>query len=174
MNKYLFIIVVSILLNACYQPQKSSEDAVSTIKIDSLNKSITNAPTELYKVSDLSVDEMKDDTVFADGSKPASWDIAGISNVKGLKTFIKKLQQWIVLNQKDSLATVVKYPLGKIRNSEGLIHNYDSLFTKEVKLSFATLNFNQLFRNKQGVMINSGKVWFGQDGNRFKIIAINP
>lgn len=174
MNKYFLIIVVTLLLNACYQPQKSVEEAAGTVKMDSLNKSLSNAPTELLKVSDLSVDELKDDTVFADGSKPTSWDIAGVSNVKGLKVFIKKLQEWIVLNQKDSLANVVKYPLGKIKNSEVLIKNYDSLFTKEVKLSFATLNFNQLFRNGKGVMINGGKVWFGQEGQKFKIIAINP
>ena len=162
------------ILNACHQPEKSAADAPVSVNIDSLNKSLSNVPTELLKVSELSPDELKDDTVFTDGSKPTSWDIAGISNVKGLKVFIKKLQQWIVLNEKDSLATVVKYPIGKIKNREALVKNYDSLFTKEVKLSFATLNFNQLFRNGQGVMINSGKVWFGQDGNKFKIIAINP
>lgn len=173
MKKYLTIIIISFLLSGCYQPQKSSDAAVIS-NMDSLNKALAAAPTELLKVSDLSVDELKDDSVFTDGSKPTSWDIAGVSNVKGLKVFIKKLQQWIVLNEKDSLATVVKYPLGKINNKEALVKNYDSLFTKEVKLSFATLNFNQLFRNSQGVMTNGGKVWFGQEGKKFRIIAINP
>jgi len=92
-----------------------------------------------------------------------------------MKLFVKKLQQWIVLNDKDSLAAVIKYPLGKtIKTKADVVVKYDSLFTKEVKLSFATLNFNQLSRNQNGAMTSGGKVWFAQEGKGFKIIAINP
>lgn len=173
MKKYLLIILVTAGLTACHQPEKLKPSA-TPITLDTLNKAVAGAPTELLQVSDLSVDELKDDSVFANGSKPASWKNAGISNEKELKIFIKKLQQWIILNDKDSLAAVVKYPLKNITNKEALVKNYDSLFTKDVKLSFATLNFSQLFRNDQGVMTSGGKVWVGQEGKKFKIIAINP
>ena len=92
-----------------------------------------------------------------------------------MKLFIKQLQQWTITNDKEKLASVIKYPINKtIKTKEELIANYDAVFTKQVQLSFATVNFNQLFRNAQGVMTNGGKVWIGQKGKAFQIIAINP
>ena len=160
---------------ACNQAVKQNTTTTEVAGTDT-SKAIKVAPaTEMMKVSDLSPEELKDDSVFADGSKPTSWDNAGITNVKGLKLFIKQLQQWTITNDKEKLASVVQYPINKtIKTKEELIADYDSIFTKQVQLSFATVNFSQLFRNIHGVMTKDGKVWIGQSGKNFKIIAINP
>lgn len=171
MKKYISLIFISaVLLVSCNQPSK---ETVSE-KIAPIDISVMSVDSELMKVSALSPAELKDDSVFTDGSIPVSWNIAGISNVKGLKLFIKQLQQWVITNDKEMLASAVQFPLNNtIKTKEGLIVNYDAVFTKEVKLSLATTNFSQLFRNAQGVMLDAGKIWLAQKGNNFKIIAIN-
>lgn len=183
MKKYILIVaIISTLTIACHQPATQTTTTTTTattaenaIAKDSLKKPLDAPPMEMLQVSNLSAEELKDDSVFADGSRPASWQNAGITNVKGLKLFIKQLQQWIVMNEKDSLASVVKYPLNKkVKTKADLVASYDALFTKDVKLSFATINFSQLFRNVEGVMTSGGKVWIAQQGKAFKIIAINP
>ncbi len=122
----------------------------------------------------LSENEMKDDSVFKDGSIPTSWANAGVTDVKGLKLFLKQLQVWVMNNDKRNIATAIAYPLKEIKNEQAFIAAYDKIFTKEVKLSFATINFNQLFRNQHGVMTDGGKVWIQQFDSAFKIFAINP
>ncbi len=169
---FFFLLSVSVICFACNQPDKDKTAVNST---DTIPSSKISPATEMMKVSELSAEELKDDSVFIDGSRPTSWDIAGITDVKGLKLFIKQLQQWTITNDKEKLASVVQYPIHKtIKSKAALIANYDSVFTKQVQLSFATVNFNQLFRNAQGVMTNGGRVWIGQIGKDFKIIAINP
>lgn len=175
MKKYIFLIItVSIVLLACNQTSNEKRD--ETITITDTTKTSKIAPaTEIMKVSELSADELKDDSVFTDGSVPTKWDNAGITDVKGLKLFIKQLQQLIITNDKEKIASLIKYPINKtIKSKAELVANYDAVFTKEVQLSFATVNFNQIFRNVHGVMTNGGKVWIGQKGKEFQIIAINP
>ena len=171
MKKYISLILIfAVLLVCCNQPSK---ETVSE-KIAPIDITVMSVDSELVKVSALSPAELKDDSVFTDGSIPTSWKIAGVSNVKGLKLFIKQLQQWVITNDKEMLASAVQYPLNNtIKTKESLIVNYDAVFTKQVKLSLATTNFSQLFRNSQGVMLDAGKIWLAQKGNNFKIIAIN-
>jgi hypothetical protein len=117
--------------------------------------------------------ELKDDSVFTDGSIPTSWENAGFTDVKGFKLFLKQLQLWVMDNDKEKIATVIRYPLKDIRSPEDFIRSYDAVFTKDVKLSFATIHFSQVFRNDKGAMTEGGKVWFAQQGKDFKIIAVN-
>lgn len=171
MNKLIFIAFLFVFFTAC-DSNKNNNDSMaadsSTITVatpavlDTLMNSLT-----------ISDNEMKDDTVFADGSKPTSWENAGIKDVRGLKLFLKQAQQWVMNNDKEKLAAAVRYPLKNIKNEQELIAAYDNIFTKEVKLSFATINFNQVFRNQQGVMTTGGKVWINQFGKEFKIFAVN-
>lgn len=171
MKKYISLIFISAVISvSCNQPSKET----IAEKIAPIDITVMPVRSELMKVSALSPAELKDDSVFTDGSIPASWNIAGINNVKGLKLFIKQLQQWVITNDKEMLASAVQFPLNNtIKTKEGLISNYDAVFTKEVKLSLATTNFSQLFRNARGVMLDAGKIWLAQKGNNFKIIAIN-
>lgn len=167
----LFFLAIGLL--SCNEEVKQAAPTKLT-EMDRLVVPGDTANTELMKVSELSANELRDDSVFKDGSIPTSWKNAGITDVKGLKLFIKQLQQWVMMNDKEKLAAAVQYPLNKtIKTKEDLIANYDMVFTKNVKLSFATLNFNQLFRNAYGVMTDGGKVWMIQQGKGFKIAAIN-
>lgn len=172
MNKFIFTALMSSLVFTACDTKKSSTDtlaadsAVITIPAPAVADTLTN----ILIISD---NEMKDDSVFSDGSIPTAWANAGITDVRGLKLFLKQAQQWVMTNDKQKLAAAIKYPLKNIKNEQDLIAAYDNIFTKEVKLSFATINFNQIFRNQQGVMTAGGKVWINQFGKDFKIFAIN-
>lgn len=170
MKKQIYpVIVIILLLTACNQPSKvaatnAGNEAIITMPVDS----------EMMKVSALSPAELIDDSVFTNGSVPSSWKVARVKDVKGLKLFIKQLQQWVISNDKEMLAAAVQYPLDDvIKTKENLIVNYNTVFSKPVKLSLATTNFNQLFRNERGVMLDGGKIWIAQKGDNFKIIVIN-
>lgn len=172
MNKILiFSMMVSLL--ACNPSTNDKKTAASTtdttksVEVPTVN---TNVLQEELAVTPF---EMKDDSVFTDGSIPTSWQVAGIDDVAAFKLFLKQLQLWIMDNDKEKLATAIQYPLKNIKTPEELIQHYDAVFTKDVKLSFATINFNQIFRNAKGAMTEGGKVWFAPEGKTFKIIAIN-
>ena len=81
----------------------------------------------------------------------------------------------LVLNdEKEQLAKLIKYPLGRsVKNEADFIKNYDRIFTKDAKLSIAKINFSQIFRNSKGAMSEEGRVWFQQEANEFKIVAVN-
>ena len=171
---FLPVLMVTFVFVACNDNASSTENI--SVTVDSTLPPAVTMPSGTDTIVNslyLSDNEMKDDSVFTDGSVPTSWANAGITDVKGLKLFLKQAQQWVMNNDKEKLAAVVKYPLKNIKNEQALIAAYDNIFTKEVKLSFATINFNQIFRNQQGVMTEGGKVWINQFGTAFKIFAIN-
>jgi hypothetical protein len=175
MNRILVTVLFLYALVASCNDSGSSKQTTSMKEDTVLNRPVV-AVNDTNVISNplvLSESEMKDDSVFADGSIPTSWKNAGITDVKGLKLFLKQLQQWVMNNDKEKLASAIKYPLKNIKNEAELIAAYDKIFTKEVKLSFATINFNQVSRNQNGVMTEDGKAWISQFGNDFKIFAIN-
>lgn len=176
MKKYNLLLIASSLffIVSCNSNEKGNSTS-GTAKADTnlLNAPVTSDSNMIADALSVSEMEMKDDSVFADGSKPTSWENAGIADVKGLKLFLKQVQQWVMNNDKEKLASIVRYPLKGIKTEQEMLAAYDKVFTKEVKLSFATINFNQVFRNQQGVMIGNGKVWINQFGKDFKIFAIN-
>lgn len=161
---------------ACNESNSSNavETATATDTAHIAETSAANDANMIVAINEVAETEMKDDSVFADGSIPTSWDVAGITDVRGLKLFLKQSQQWVMSNDKAQLALAVKYPLNNIKNEEEMMAAYDQVFTKEVKLSFAMINFNQIFRNSKGVMTAGGKAWITQEGSSFKIFAINP
>ncbi|RYY71248.1 MAG: hypothetical protein EOO13_03785 [Chitinophagaceae bacterium] len=171
MNKFIFSALIgTVVLTACNENKSTDTVAADAAVITVPAPAVVDTLTNILIVSD---NEMKDDSVFKDGSIPTSWANAGITDVRGLKLFLKQAQQWVMNNEKQKLAAAIKYPLKSFKNEEELIAAYDTVFTKEVKLSFATINFNQIFRNQKGVMTEGGKVWINQFGKDFKIFAIN-
>ena len=170
MKKYLLLqVIASMLMMCCNQPQNSAGE-----KIRPADTVVLAVDSELMKVSTLSPAELKDDSVLDNGQVSASWKTAHVSDIKGLKLFIKQLQQAVISNDKETLASAVQYPLDDaIKTKESLIVNYDAVFTKAVKLSLATTNFSRLFRSDKGVMLDGGKIWIAQKGDNFKIISIN-
>ncbi len=172
MHKIIVCFLMAVIvLSAC----DSRKDSRETVAADSATITVPTPAVVDSVINTITVSEaeMKDDSVFADGSIPSSWEKAGITDVRGLKLFLKQAQQWVMNNDKEKLAAAIKYPLKDIKNEQELVAAYDKVFTKDVKLSFATINFNQIFRNHDGVMTEGGKVWINQFGKDFKIFAIN-
>ena len=166
--RYSLIIFAISILPGCKMP--SADKYVDTVK-----PAIT-VDSSQYQIAEpllLSAFEMRDDSIFKDGSIPVKWENAGFTDVKGFKLFLKQLQLWVRDNNKEELANVIRYPLKNVSSRAQLMQSYDAIFTKPVKLSFATINFSQIFRNSQGAMTESGLVWFRQLGDSFRIIAVN-
>lgn len=176
MKQYILSFAFLSLVAACNDTATTPEEKSSPIpdsaalKIDS-SKSIK---ADRLAGFGLTLEEMKDDSIFSDGSVPTSWEVAGITDIKGFKLFIKKLQLLVLDNDKAELAKYIRYPLNKsIKTEADFIKNYDQVFTKDAKLSIAKINFSQIFRNSKGAMSDAGMVWFAQEGSEFKIIAVN-
>lgn len=174
MKKYILSIVILSFVFACNETRIPVE-VQSTILPDPIKTdTVKITRQDMSMGTGLTLEEMVDDSVFIDGSVPTNWVVAGITNVKGFKLFLKRLQILVFNNDTELLAKLIKYPLGKsIKNEKDFINNYNRLFSKDVKLSIAKINFSQIFRNSKGAMSEDGRVWFGQDEEVFKIIAIN-
>jgi hypothetical protein len=177
MIKPALSILFILILSACSESKKEPVPPTAAIVSDGIplkKDSVLPVIGDSNIGFGLTQEELADDSVFADGSKPSSWQTAGITDVKGFKMFLKEVQQAVLNNDKEKLAKSIAYPLGKqIRNEQDFIKHYDRIFSKDAKLAIARLNFSQLFRNSKGVMCEDGKIWFSQVGDQFKIIAIN-
>jgi hypothetical protein len=177
MKKLLVQILFTFSLIACNESRDKTDPTPLAVIAETQPSEKDSAPpvkTDTGIGTGLTLEEMADDTVFADGSIPTSWENAGITDVKAFKLFLKKLQLLVLHDGKEQLAKLVRYPLNKtVRNEEDFVKNYDRIFSKAARLSIANLNFSQIFRNSKGVMSEDGRVWFSQEGKDFKIIAVN-
>ena len=92
----LLLFCAVVLIMAC-------NDAADKPATDSTTDSSNTTPanTDVQKRADtvvttdpyaLTADELKDDSVFADGSQPTSWSVAGIDDPVAFKQFLKRLQ----------------------------------------------------------------------------------
>src|SRR5688572_21067211 len=95
------LICLIILLNVffcvgCNDAEENKDENIPTArKGDSLK-------TDPYLLSAV---ELSDDTVFSDGSRPVSWQNAGVTDPLAMKTFIRKLQVWARDNHVDSISS---------------------------------------------------------------------
>ena len=123
-------------------------------------------------------EEMKDDSVFSDGSIPTSWKTSGINDGLQLKIFIKFLRNWVEQGNKDSIASHIKYPLNsKIHTPSDFLRQYEEVFNAKVIHALNQQNLSQIFRNQQGAMIGNGELWIRNISpgltDDFKIVSIN-
>jgi hypothetical protein len=123
----------------------------------------------------LTAEDLKDDSVFSDGSRPVSWENAGVSDPIAIKKFIRKLQVWVRDNQVDSISGYLKYPMRNpgIKDKTDFKLNYRDYFSDGVKTALADQRLSQVFRTGQGAMIGQGQLWINQKDNIIQIIAIN-
>ncbi|RYF89243.1 MAG: hypothetical protein EOO03_06470, partial [Chitinophagaceae bacterium] len=109
MKRLLVMLYLLCTIISC--SNNESKNVETTVKKDTLlDKQIVaiNDTNVIANPLMLSENEMKDDSVFADGSIPTSWANAGITDVKGLKLFLKQAQQWVMNNDKEKLAAAVR------------------------------------------------------------------
>ena len=141
------------------------------------NNSLTDS-TAVRTPSDpliLTTAELQDDSIFNDGSVPASWQAAGISDSIKVKKFIRQLQVWIAANRADSISGYLQYPMKNpgIATAADFQKNYRTYFNEAVKTAVMSQNLSQVFRNQYGVMLGEGRVWLTEKDNNILIIAIN-
>jgi hypothetical protein len=163
--KYGLIFPVLLML-AC------GESAVNEKQAAGMQASTDTLVIDPYA---LSADDLKDDSVFSDGSRPVSWENAGVSDPIAMKKFIRKLQVWVRDNQVDSISGYLKYPMRNpgIKDKSDFKLNYRDYFTDGVITAVADQRLNQVFRTEQGAMIGQGQMWINQKDNNIQIIAIN-
>ena len=164
MKNSFFLYIIFILIVSCNQNEKTStekKDSGSAIDSNIIGLPVTNP-------------DLEDDSVFDDGSKPTSWDVAGITRVFALKIFIKDLQYMVANDNREEISKLIRYPLNSTINTKSdFLANYNKIITPKIKDAVAKANLKQLFRNYKGVMIGDGAIWIAQEEKEFKIIAIN-
>jgi hypothetical protein len=112
-----------------------------------------------------------------------AFGVAG-TDAAAVTAFLKTLQSAVALGNRTKVATLVHYPLRvwldgeetTIRTESEFQARYGRIFDPEVKKAIAEAKVDQLFANQQGVMFDSGRVWFRplpEHGNAIKIVAIN-
>lgn len=177
MKKILFVFCcASIAAAACNSQNSNTQTAdTSAAKTDTLTVNDTSVKTTSASPTELSSSEIQDDSVFADGSRPTSWKDAGFTNPAEFKRFLQHLQSWVANSNKDSVASVVAYPLRnpKVKDKAAFILKYDDYITGNIKKALKEQNLRQIFRNSQGAMIGDGKLWLNETKDGYRIIAIN-
>ena len=166
----IFVAVVPFLMCiAC--GQNSNADKTEIKESDTIAGSTSSVNDRLL----LSPDELKDDSVFNDGSIPVSWENAGVTDPLRFKKFIRQLQIWVSENQVDSISTHVSYPVRNpgIKDSKEFKLNYSEYFSDGVKAALADQKLNQIFRTQGGIMIGQGQIWLVEKNNNILITAIN-
>ncbi|RYG48562.1 MAG: hypothetical protein EOO01_13415 [Chitinophagaceae bacterium] len=163
--KYGFVLPVLMLLSCGSEPSVDNASAAAT----------AGADTNFSNPFQLTEEDLMDDSVFTDGSRPVSWENAGVTDPIAVKKFIRQLQVWVRDNQADSISGYLIYPMKNpgIKDKADFRLHYSDYITDGVKAALAAQRLNQVFRNEQGVMIGQGQIWLRQKDNEIRIIAIN-
>ena len=167
--KYLFYIFLSSSLFSCAH----NESTIETV----------SPKQEVAEVIDsnmlASPQEMIDNDLLADGSKPIAWSAAGINDPNQLKIFIKFIRFWVEKGNVDSIAAHIAYPLThpNIKSSSDFIKNYHQYFNSKVINALHNQKLPQIYRNNKGARIGNGELWINniskENIEEFKITAIN-
>jgi hypothetical protein len=178
---FLLLAFILCLLAACNNEVETKEQFSLEEDTVTQSQTVTTVVADSGKANsktlslEITPQEEKDDEAYYQKAKPSSWNDAGIKDPLALKKMIKKLQYWAANDMKDSIATVISYPLihPSIPNEEAFIEKYDTYFNAKVKTALANQKLNRLFRSYQGVMLTGGELWFKQAGDKFVIAFIN-
>lgn len=123
----------------------------------------------------------------AQGALGSTCDHSTVSDAWGDKfasdaeRFLAELQRIVNSNDRAKFAALVHYPIQisiggsdniRVATLEQFIQRYPSIVTEALKKAILNQDPKCLFANGQGVMIGHGQLWFSQEGNAMKIIAI--
>ena len=98
--------------------------------------------------------------------------------------FFDSLQKAIASNDRNSVATMIHFPLrvmlhGKravIKNRGEFLRQYDSVFDASVRCAIAHAKRSQVWGNWQGFTVASGVMWWERSNSRnspFRLITVN-
>lgn len=109
------------------------------------------------------------------------YSFIGIKKASQVPQFVASLQKALAADDKEAVAKLVSYPLTvslgdqelEIEDKAALVRQYDQVFTKAIKQNIQAQPLNDIFVNKQGVMVGSdGKVWALPDGDILRVYTI--
>ena len=112
-----------------------------------------------------------------------SFDVAG-TDAQRVTAFLKQLQGAVAVDNRMKVASLFDFPLKvrvngedvTIKSESEFLARYTKIFDAGLKQSIATARVETLFANQQGVMFDSGRVWFRpvvERKNALKVVAIN-
>jgi hypothetical protein len=112
-NIFFSIFLIIITMIACNssvdkKPEQKSDNIVTTAKSNSVIVTDTISSQDMFA---LPADEIKDDSVFEDGSIPTAWASAGIESPLSFKKLLKYIKYWVANDQKDSVTNAIGFPL---------------------------------------------------------------
>ena len=119
--------------------------------------------------------------VPADCEAKEDYSFVGIKDASQVPKFVASLQKALAADDKNAVAALVSYPLMvsvggqdlEVEDKAAFVSQYDRIITKEIKQNILAQPLNDIFVNKQGVMVGSdGKVWALPDGKALRIAVI--
>ncbi|MGI8952021.1 MAG: hypothetical protein ACR2FN_10600 [Chitinophagaceae bacterium] len=165
-SKNFIVFLFAVACNS-QQSQKLNKDTIV-----SLNEPINSSTTIVKDSTEQQINAP--DSLFEDGSQPASWRNAGFDDPANFKIFLIQFKGWVKNNNEDSIAAHIQFPLKKIKSSDEFKANYNALFTSQLKDAIQRQRVDRIFRNQNGAMISDGKIWFNEIRGKYFITAINP
>lgn len=174
MLKLLVPAAFIALLYACQGPVKKNST-------DHLDSTLTSPDTSASAAAPAPSGEdtiqqqlAAQDTLFEDGSTPASWENAGFKDPRAFKLFVVKLKEWVQTDNADSIAAHIHFPLKRAKTPADFKKKYPQIFDAKLKAVVASQRLDRIFRNYQGAMIgNNGEIWINELPAGYTIIAIN-
>jgi hypothetical protein len=168
--KFHCIILLPVLLFACNtSSQKTTAD--SSI-VDGVKDLVPVAPPPSVD-QQVAAQVQAQDTLFEDGTMPASWSAAGFDDPDGFKLFLLRFKDWVKNDRKDSIAAHIQFPLREYKTEKSFLASYSKIFDASLKARVDSQRLDRIFRNSQGAMIGSGEIWFAPLPDGYRIIAIN-
>lgn len=109
------------------------------------------------------------------------YSFIGIKDASQVPKFVASLQKALAADDKNAVAGLVSYPImvsvgGQdldVEDKAAFLRQYDRIITQAIKQNILAQPLDDIFVNKQGVMVGSdGKVWALPDGKVLRIAVI--
>ncbi|KHK02410.1 hypothetical protein NY78_2168 [Desulfovibrio sp. TomC] len=119
--------------------------------------------------------------VPADCQAKADYAFIGIKDASQVPKFVASLQKALAADDRNAVAGLVSYPLMvsaggqdlEVEDKAAFLRHYDRIITEAIKQNILAQRLDDIFVNKQGVMVGSdGKVWALPDGKVLRIGVI--
>ncbi len=110
----------------------------------------------------LTASERNDRLLFEDNSSPSDWKTAGIGDPIKFKNFFKYFRFLVSKDKVSELANLIEYPAygstaGTLSKND-FLKNYNNIFDAELREQINSQKLDQIFRNKNGVLIGRTSV----------------
>lgn len=162
---YLMSALLSLLFltGACQSGQQQRDNTGQEAPLSSTADTVPSVDQQLTAP----------DTLFEDGSEPASWSDAGFDDPVDFKRFIIKFKEWVKTDEVDSIVAHIDFPLEPYKTPADFRQKYPEIFDEKLKAIVEQQRLDRIFRNADGAMLGDGEIWFNSTDKGYRIIAIN-